>query len=267
LSVTQGKWKPSPAIKATAIVHLGAALALGGGVTWPWAAGALLVNHLALTAAGLWPRSRWLGANLLTLSSDAQEAQQIAITIDDGPNPDVTPAVLDILDAFNAKASFFCIGTAVQANPALAREIVRRGHGVENHSYAHRHHFSLMGMGSLRREITQTQDIIAQTTGRAPQYFRAPAGLRNPLLDPVLQGLNLRLATWTRRGFDTVTPNADIVLARLEVHLAPGDILLLHDGNCAYTLQGQPVILDVLPKLLERFRQKGFHAVSLTDTA
>jgi peptidoglycan-N-acetylglucosamine deacetylase len=265
--VTQSKWKPSPALKATAVVHLGAALAMGGGITWPWAAGVLLVNHAALTAAGLWPRSRWLGANLLTLSADAQAARHVAITIDDGPNPNVTPAVLDILDASNAKASFFCIGKAVQANPVLAREIVRRGHGVENHSYAHRHHFSLMGIGTLRKEITQAQDIIAQATGRAPQYFRAPAGLRNPLLDPVLQSLNLRLATWTRRGFDTVTPNAGTVLARLETHLAPGDILLLHDGNCAYTLQGQPVILEVLPKLLESFRQKGFHAVSLADTA
>lgn len=265
--MTQGKWRPSPALKATAIVHLGAALALGGGITWPWAAGVLFINHAALTAAGLWPRSRWLGANLLTLSEDAKAARHIAITIDDGPNPNVTPAVLDILDAWNAKASFFCIGKAVQANPALAREIVRRGHGIENHSYAHRHHFSLMGMGTLRREITQAQDIIAQTTGKAPQYFRAPAGLRNPLLDPVLQSLNLRLATWTRRGFDTVTPNVKTVLTRLETHLAPGDILLLHDGNCAYTLQGQPVILEVLPKLLESFRQKGFHAVSLAHTA
>ncbi len=265
--MTQGKWRPSPALKATAIVHLGAALALGGGITWPWAAGVLFINHAALTAAGLWPRSRWLGANLLTLSEDAKAARHIAITIDDGPNPNVTPAVLDILDAWNAKASFFCIGKAVQANPALAREIVRRGHVIENHSYAHRHHFSLMGMGTLRREITQAQDIIAQTTGRAPQYFRAPAGLRNPLLDPVLQSLNLRLATWTRRGFDTVTPNVKTVLTRLETHLAPGDILLLHDGNCAYTLQGQPVILEVLPKLLESFRQKGFHAVSLAHTA
>lgn len=265
--MTQGKWRPSPAIKATAAMHLGAAFALGAGVAWPWAAGALLANHTALTVAGLWPRSRWLGANLLTLSCAARHAQQVAITIDDGPNPSVTPAVLDILDAFDAKASFFCVGKEVLAHPALAREIVRRGHGIENHSYAHRHYFSLMAMGSLRKEISQAQDIIRQTTGRTPQYFRAPAGLRNPLLDPVLHSLDLKLATWTRRGFDTITPNPDTVLARLENHLGPGDILLLHDGNCAHTLQGRPVILEVLPKLLDSFRQKGFKAVSLADAA
>ena len=263
----QAKWRPSPVIKATAAVHLGAVFALGAGIAWPWTAGALLANHAALTVAGLWPRSRWLGANLLTLSCAARDAQQIAITIDDGPNPNVTPAVLDILDAFDAKASFFCVGKKVKSYPALAREILRRGHGVENHSYAHRHHFSLMLMGALRSEITQAQDIICQTTGCAPQYFRAPAGLRNPLLDPVLHSLDLRLATWTRRGFDTVTSNSDTVLARLENNLSPGDILLLHDGNCAHTLQGQPVILEVLPKLLENFFQKGFKAVSLADAA
>ncbi len=265
--MTQGKWKPSPVIQVTAVLHLGTALALGAGITWPWAAGALLANHAALTIAGLWPRSRWLGPNLLGLSCAARDARQIAITIDDGPNPSVTPAVLDILDAFKAKASFFCVGKEVQSYPALAREIVRKGHSIENHSYAHRHHFSLMTMRAMRSEISQAQDIICQTTGCAPQYFRAPAGLRNPLLDPVLHSLDLKLATWTRRGFDTVTPNPDTVLARLEKHLGPGDILLLHDGNCANTLQGQPVILEVLPKLLESFRQKGFQAVSLADAA
>lgn len=262
-----GSWTPSLGIKASAVLHVGAVAALATPVAWPWLLGGVLANHAVLTAAGLWPRSTLLGRNLRILSAAARNARQIAITIDDGPNPDVTPAVLDILDAFGAKATFFCIGQTVLAHPALAREIVRRGHCIENHSYAHRHHFSLMGMKQLHREIAAAQDVIADTTGIVPAYFRAPAGLRSPLLDPVLQSQNLTLVSWTRRGFDTVTSNPVKVLKRLQNKLAAGDILLLHDGHCAQTAPGLPVVLDVLPELLQTLRKLDLHTVSLRDAA
>jgi peptidoglycan-N-acetylglucosamine deacetylase len=260
-------WKFSPALQASAALHIGAVAAWSSGAPWPWVLGAVAANHAVLTAAGLWPRSTLLGANMLTLSARAQQARQIALTIDDGPDPHVTPAVLDILDAFKVTASFFCVGKAVEEHPQLARDIVRRGHSIENHSYAHRHHFSLMGVVSLRSQITHAQDVIAQITGRAPQFFRAPAGLRSPLLDPVLQSLNLKLVTWTRRGLDTITSDPSVVLRRLENRLTPGDILLLHDGNCALTAQGQPVVLSVLPQLLSNMQRLNISAVSLSNAA
>jgi peptidoglycan-N-acetylglucosamine deacetylase len=257
------RWKPSPAIKTSAAMHIGAVAALGFGVAWPWAVGTLVANHALLTAAGLWPRSTLLGANMRRLSPEACAAGQVAITIDDGPHPQVTPAVLDILDASNAKASFFCIGKAVETYPRLAREIVMRGHNIENHSYRHHHHFSLMGISALKTEISRAQEAIFQTTGYRPRYFRAPAGLRSPLLDPVLQNLGLELVSWTRRGFDTITRDPDKVRGRLEHKLRAGDILLLHDGNCAITSTGQPLVLEVLPKLLDKLKISGLHAVSL----
>ncbi len=257
------RWKASPAIKTSAALHLGAVAALGLGVTWPWAVGTLVANHALLTAAGLWPRSTLLGANMRYLSPKACAAGQVAITIDDGPHPQVTPVVLDILDAANAKASFFCVGRSIEAYPQLAREIVMRGHDIENHSYTHPHHFSLMGINALKTEISKAQNAIFQTTGYTPKYFRAPAGLRSPLLDPVLQDLNLKLVSWTRRGFDTVTQDADKVRERLEHTLKAGDILLLHDGNCAMSLRGQPVVLEVLPKLLDKLKNSGLQTVSL----
>lgn len=262
-SNTSVRWKPSPAIKTSAALHLGAVAALGLGVAWPWAVGTLVANHALLTAAGLWPRSTMLGSNMRHLSPEACAAGQVAITIDDGPHPQVTPAVLDILDASNAKASFFCIGRAIETYPLLAREIVMRGHSIENHSYMHSHHFSLMGINALKKEISKAQDVIFQTTGYKPKYFRAPAGLRSPLLDPVLQNLSLELVSWTRRGFDTVTQDPDKVRERLEHKLKAGDILLLHDGNCAITSTGRPVILEVLPKLLSKLQNLGLQAVSI----
>ena len=264
---TRKAWKPSAAIKASAVLHVGALAGLAAGVGWPWVLGGLFANHALLTTAGLWPRSTLLGNNMLRLSQAACDAQQIAITIDDGPNPQVTPAVLDMLDTANAQATFFCIGTAVELHSHLAREIIRRGHTIENHSYAHRHHFSFMGLGQLRTEISRAQSVISQVTGRSPVYFRAPAGLRSPLLDPVLQSLNLQLVSWTRRGFDTVATDPGKVLGRLEKNLAAGDILLLHDGHSATCANGKPVVLDVLPRLLATIQTRSLHAVSLRDAA
>jgi peptidoglycan-N-acetylglucosamine deacetylase len=260
-------WKPSLAIKASVVLHVGAGAGLFAGLPWPWAVGGVVANHALLTAAGLWPRSTLLGHNIRNLSLAACNAGQLAITIDDGPDPAVTPAVLDILDAAGARATFFCIGKAVRTHPGLAREIVERGHAIENHSHDHQKYFSFLGPGGLRTDITNAQLVIKDTTGQVPLFFRAPAGLRSPLLDSVLQKLDLQLVSWTRRGFDTVTRDAEKVRSRLEERLQAGDILLLHDGNAASTPTGAPVVLKVLPQLLKTIKERGLQTVLLRNTA
>ena len=245
------RWTPAPLLKASAALHLGAAaLALGRPSLWPWALGAVVANHVQLAATGLWPRSTLLGPNWTRLPPEAARRGEVAISIDDGPEPSVTPAVLALLDEYGVKATFFCIGRRVEEYAELVREMVHRGHAIENHSYAHRNYFSLLGPRALANEIERAQEIIAGVTGQCPRFFRAPAGLRSPLLDPVLTRLGLLLASWTRRGFDSVNGNADSVFARLATGLAAGDILLLHDGHAARTRSGTPVILEVLPRLL-----------------
>lgn len=257
------RWQPAPLVQGSLGLHALAAVGLFT-PAWPWSLGALAADHAVITFAGLWPRCPWLGPNLTHLP---RQLPQVAITIDDGPDPDVTPAVLDLLDAHRAVATFFCIGAHVQRHPALAREIVRRGHAIGNHSQHHRHHFSLMGPAQIRREISVAQDSIAQATGVAPAWFRAPAGLRNVFLDPVLHELGLQLASWTRRGFDTRTGDAALVLRRLTHQLAAGDILLLHDHHAALTPAGRPVLLDVLPGLLQAAQNQGLQTVRLDPPA
>jgi peptidoglycan/xylan/chitin deacetylase (PgdA/CDA1 family) len=258
------RWSPPPLLYASAAIHVGSLAALLIHPRWwPWAVGALVLNHVALAAAGLWPRSQLLGSNWTRLPARAASQGAVAITIDDGPDPDVTPLVLELLEREGARATFFCVGERVLRNPDLAREMIRRGHCIENHSQRHRHNFSLLGPRGMRAEITRAQDAIQATIGVRPQFFRAPAGLRNPFLDPLLAGMNLQLASWTRRGFDTVNNDATTVLARLTGGLKGGDILLLHDGNAACGPQGRPVILDVLPPLLAAIRAKSFRPVTL----
>src|SRR5216684_5184359 len=123
------RWSPPPLLYASAAVHLGAAAAaLARPRLWPWALGALVANHVALAAAGLWPRSQLLGPNWIRLPPQNGGAPRAAITIDDGPDPDVTPQVLSQLAAHHAHATFFCVGVRVERYPDLARENVSRGH-------------------------------------------------------------------------------------------------------------------------------------------
>ena len=259
-------WPWPTAVGATVGVHAAAAVAaalLPGAAGW--AAGAVVVNHLVLTGAGLWPRSALLGPNVTRLPDAAAARREIAITLDDGPDPEVTPAVLDLLAAHGVRATFFCIAERARAQPARVRRIVAAGHSVQNHSLRHRHHFSMLGPRGLEGEIGAAQALLADLTGVLPHGFRAPAGLRNPLLDPVLHRLGLHLVSWTRRGYDTRDADPQRVLGRLTRGLAAGDLLLLHDGHTCRGAGSRPVVLEVLPLLLARCRAAGLRPVTLSD--
>jgi peptidoglycan/xylan/chitin deacetylase (PgdA/CDA1 family) len=261
-------WPWPPALRASLGLHAAAAAAallIPGAL--PWAVAGVVLNHVGLTAAGLWPRSALLGPNVTHLPAAAIVRREFALTMDDGPDPEVTPAVLDLLDSHKARATFFVIARRAAQHPALLREIVRRGHDVQNHSHQHRHDFSLRGLRALAQEVSSAQDQLADLIGQRPHCFRAPAGLRNPLLDPVLYRLGLHLVSWTRRGYDTRDAEPARVLRRLigpgGRALAAGDILLLHDGHARRNAAGRPVLLDVLPPLLERARAAGLQATTL----
>lgn len=256
-------WRPSPLLYGAAAVHvagIGAMLTHPGSIV-PALAG-IAATHAAMCAGGLWPRSTWLGPNLLRLPPSAQDC--VALTFDDGPNPALTPRVLDLLDQHGARATFFCVGERAAAHPALVREVVRRGHAVENHSMHHRLHFSVFGPGRMLRDIGAAQQVLGDLTGQAPRFFRAPAGLRNPFLEPVLCRLGLQLAAWTRRGFDTRSGDiAARVEQRLTGKLAGRDILLLHDGNPGFDPTGNPHCTTVLPPLLAAIDRAGLRCVTL----
>jgi peptidoglycan-N-acetylglucosamine deacetylase len=258
------RWRPSPLVLASVALHLAALVVVF--VThelWTWVVCAIVANHAVLTLLGLWPRSRLLGPNFVRLPPASAARGEIALTFDDGPNPELTPRVLDILDAFGARATFFCIAEKAARHPELAREIVRRGHAIENHSNAHEHTFAFLFLAGLKRDLGAAQSTILALTGSAPRFFRPPMGFRNPLLDPVLHEMGLRLVSWTRRGYDTNPRHVGQVAERLENGLAPGDILLLHDGHNAETPAGNPVVLEVLPRLLETLQRRGLNPVTL----
>ena len=257
-------WRPSPFLAVSfALQFILLALLLFAPEYWRWVLAIVLLDYAAIVIAGLLPRCTLLGKNLVRLPAAAARRGEIALTFDDGPDPDVTPRVLDILDQYQARATFFCIGEKAAAHPDLCRRIVACGHAIENHGQRHHNAAAFSGIAGWLREIGDAQDTLQSITGKRPQYFRALAGLRNPSLDPALYCARMQLASWTRRGYDTRCNDADTVLARLTRDLAAGDILLMHDGNSARDKNGNPVILAALPRLLEHLAARDFHAVPL----
>jgi peptidoglycan/xylan/chitin deacetylase (PgdA/CDA1 family) len=257
-------FRTTPFMRLSWAAHgLGVATLLVMPTRWTTVCAALIANHVLIAFSGMWPQSRLLGPNIVRLPEPA--AGRVALTFDDGPDPEVTPAILDILDSHGAKATFFFIGRRVEAHPALSAEVVARGHAVENHSYSHPHTFAFGGMRSIDNELLRAQDAIERATRTRPRLFRAPAGIRNPWLEPCLVRAGLSLVSWSRRGFDTVSDDAGAVARRLLRRLRAADILLLHDGSAARNAAGRPVVLEALPRVLDELSARGLRSVTLPD--
>jgi len=243
------------------VAAIGALAAMPTG--WPWVVGGLILDHAGLALGGVLPRSRLLGPNIRRLDDGPTASRDVAWTFDDGPDPQVTPRVLDMLDHAGCNASFFVIGKRAERFRDIVTEIARRGHAVENHTHGHTHAFAFLPPHVLGREIDRAQQIVERLTGRRPAFFRAPAGIRNIFLDPVLHRRRLRLVSWTRRGFDTVERRPEAVYRRLVRGLRPGAVLMLHDGSSARDRRGEPVVLESLKRTLDELQRRGLHGVRL----
>lgn len=158
-------------------------------------------------------------------------AQRVVwLTIDDGPSAQ-TGAILDLLDAHAARATFFVVGQRAAARPELVREIVRRGHTLGNHSATHpQAWFWALPPARMRAEIARTQAVLLGITGMAPRWFRAVVGMANPFVAAELKRHGLARVAWCARGFDAVAADPAQVVARIERGLESGAIVLMHEG-------------------------------------
>ncbi|MGH8033491.1 MAG: polysaccharide deacetylase family protein [Luteimonas sp.] len=219
-----------------------------------WAIGlpAMVATHLLLWWGVLSPRSRIYGPVLTHLPiADAR----VWLTIDDGPSDD-TLAVLDLLDAHDARATFFLVGARAEARPELVREIARRGHGIGNHSYSHpQAWFWALGPQRMRGEIVRCQHALQAITGSAPHWFRAVVGHANPFTAAPLRECALARVAWDARGFDALRSDPQRVIARIERDLSPGAIVLLHEG----ARHGRSV--ETVALLLQRLHALGYRSV------
>lgn len=194
--------------------------------------GLLASAHWPWLYATLWPRCEWWGPQVQGVPVGGEA---VWLTIDDGPDPEDTPELLRLLDAAGAKATFFVIGNKVERHPELVREILERGHEVGNHTMTHPSGlFWAMSTERVRQEIERCQEVVKKATGGYEcRWFRAPAGLRNHTVHPVLEAMGMKLAGWTVRGFDGVSSDPEKVVDRLKAGLRDGAGVLIHEGRVA----------------------------------
>lgn len=196
---------------------------------WRMGLALMLTSHALLWWGVLAPGSALYGPVLRRLPL-AVDDRRVWLTIDDGPS-DETLAVLDLLDQYQAQATFFVVGQRAAARPELLREILKRGHGIGNHSHSHpQAWFWALRPGQMRREIAQAQAQLAAISGTPPRWFRSVVGHTNPFVHAALAQHRLARVGWSARGFDGVRSNPEQVVASIERDLTPGAIVLLHEG-------------------------------------
>lgn len=169
------------------------------------------------------------GVYLKCLNRVETKEKRVYLTFDDGPDPEQTPKVLDVLKAHRAKAVFFCIGEKVEAHPEIVRRILAEGHAVGNHSHTHTSRFPLLRRQAMLADVEACSAALEKVSDRKVTLFRPPFGVTNPTVAAVVRRLGLRPVGWTIRTYDTRNSDPDTVLKHIEGKLKPGAIILLHD--------------------------------------
>ena len=225
---------------------------------WPSAPvaaiGVVALSHALLLYPVLRPNVQWLGPVVTCFDTPNKE---VWLTIDDGPTGD-TPAVLDLFDRHDVKATFFVKGELAEQYPDAAEEILRRGHSLANHSHTHPSgSFWCSPPRRVAHEIDGCNRAIASVAGTPPRWFRAPVGMKNPAVHPTLARRGMRLIGWTARGFDAVRSDPREILARILPHLRPGAIIVLH--------QGRDHSVRVLEHVIVALKERGYAFVIPDD--
>src|SRR5580693_5715116 len=178
-------------------------------LTAPAAVAAAAAGITAYGAA--YPRAQIFGSTICRTNSP----RKLAITFDDGPNPAITPKLLDLLDRYSAHATFFLIGRFVRECPALVKETVARGHEVGNHTELHPNLFWL-NPTKVQVELRLCHDAIRHAIGTPPKWFRPPFGLRNPWVIPAARDLGCQTVMWTLIPGDWRKKPAEWLIQRMQ---------------------------------------------------
>ena len=243
----------------------------------PW----LIATPIALTAAAVTaygaahPRSELFGSTAWRTRSP----RKLAITFDDGPNPKITPDLLNLLERHEARVTFFLVGRFAQECPELVREIAVRGHAIGNHTATHANLF-WNSPTKIREQMQRCNEAIATITGITPKWFRPPWGMRNPWVVSTASAIGMRTALWTLLPGDWRAKPASWLIKRMEPiakraqsssvsdnnsHPAHGDVLCLHDGDYRFLNADRRATVEALQYWLPRWRDLGLEFVTIDE--
>jgi peptidoglycan/xylan/chitin deacetylase (PgdA/CDA1 family) len=245
--------------------------------SWIVAPAAAVVAGGVLGYAAAHPASQVFGGTIRRTA----DARKLALTFDDGPNPAITPQLLNLFERHSGHATFFVIGDFVRKCPDLARETALRGHALGNHTYTHPNLFKC-GPEKIREQLQNCSDAIAEIAGARPKWFRPPYGLRNPWVIPAAHRLGMQAVMWTLIAWDWQAPSAEWLIPRMapiakhaQEHAARdahpsgtpthGDILCLHDGFHLHLNGDRHCTLEALAYWMPRWRDLGLEFVTIDE--
>jgi peptidoglycan-N-acetylglucosamine deacetylase len=230
-------------------------LALGG--LWTWAIALLALSHAILLAGIFIPSSRLFGRTHTRLPVAAGKKPSVWLTIDDGPDPRTTPEILEVLDRFGVRATFFVIGDKARRHPELLTRIAERGHQLGNHSMSHpAGSFWCLPPGRVEREVGSASSLIRSLTGSSPAWFRPPVGHQNPFVHPIADRHGMGVVTWSVSARDGVSISLERAVRRVRRRLTPGTILVIHEGYDPKPRGYTPAAL--LQRVLEQIERDGY---------
>ena len=224
----------------------------------------MTTKRLLVGAAALWIGYAW-GAHLfprLAIRRGPRTPARIALTFDDGPDPVWTPRVLDVLAAWDTRATFFVVGERAARAPDVVRAIANAGHDVGSHGWSHRSLW-LCGPRRTAEEVGRAHALLAELSGREPRDFRPPWGMLNAALFPVLRHYGSRCILWSiqSEGLRPVDARAQIAHVLARAH--PGAIVDLHDAEG--TPKAPERLCAALPEMIDGLRRQGFELVTLGE--
>ena len=200
-----------------------------------------------------------------TVRRGPRDGRRVALSFDDGPDPEVTPAVLDALATHGARATFFAIGRKLDAHPQLARRVVAEGHELANHSWRHSRWESFSMPGEQIAEIERGERAIAAITGnRATPLYRAPHGVKSPPFVMAAHAKQLTIVAWSLHSRDTFFADPARIAARVLRRVRPGDIVVMHDGHDVPGRHRSGCALAV-PLILAGLRERGLECVTISE--
>lgn len=159
-----------------------------------------------------------------------EEDDRIALTFDDGPVEN-TLQILEVLDKYHVKASFFCIGKNIEKNPEIFKLIIEKGHFIGNHTYTHTRTMGFLSTGRLVEEITKCDEVCKRFGDITPKTFRPPFGIINPQTKRALKSTGHVVIGWNIRSYDAIINSETVVLKHVLGNIKPGDVILMHDTN------------------------------------
>jgi peptidoglycan-N-acetylglucosamine deacetylase len=235
-----------------------------GGLAGDVIEGVAVLALLFVAWSAFTPNARLFGR---VIGTGASPSPKVAITFDDGPSIEHTPAVLDTLAAAGARCTFFVLGRHVRAHPEIARRIVAEGHELASHGDDHSL-LTFAGPAAIAHQFRAAEDAVSEAVGSSVSHlFRAPHGYRGPFVAPVARRLGYRLVGWTGSIFDTARPGVDVIVDRCAAVLEPGAILLLHDGDGSGQGGDRSQTVEALPQILQTARERGLETVTVSELA